>query len=141
MKIKFFICLPKTNIMKLVVISLLSFFIVSKSIAQTFDIEEHQILMPCTTGIWQVFDSTGNMLASGLFKFGNTPPSTCYSGVPYRLVFNSLICSPTMVSVFINDPPSIASCSCSPTLNVQVLYIANSRSPVGSCSRTIELTY
>jgi hypothetical protein len=138
---KYFICLPKTNIMKLVVISLLSFFIVSKAMAQTFDVEERQILMPCTTGIWQVFDSTGNMLASGLFKSGYTPPSTCYSGVPYRVVFNSLICSPTMVSVFINDPPSIASCSCSPTLNVQVLYIANSKSPVGSCSKTIELTY
>jgi len=31
---KYFICLPKTNIMKLVVISLLSFFIVSKAMAQ-----------------------------------------------------------------------------------------------------------
>jgi hypothetical protein len=35
---KYLICLPKTNIMKLVVISLLSFFIVSKAMAQTFDV-------------------------------------------------------------------------------------------------------
>ncbi len=127
--------------MKLFVISIFSLIVSFSAKAQTFDVEEQQILMPCTTGVWQIFDSTGNMLASGVFKPGYTPPSNCYSGIPYSVTFNSTLCTPTMVSVLINDPPAIVNCSCSPTFNVQVLYIANSRNPIGTCSKTIFITY
>ena len=125
--------------MKSFVIGLVSFLIISSVSSQTFDVEEQQILMPCTTGIWQVFDSAGNMLASGIYKPGYTAPTTCYTGVPYSVRFNSTICSPITVSVVVNDPPSFTTCSCNSVVNVQVVYYADLKNPIGSCTKTLML--
>jgi hypothetical protein len=61
--------------------------------------------------------------------------------VPYSVRFSSTLCSPTTVSVIINDPPSFTTCSCNPSVNVQVVYYANLKNPIGLCTKTLMLVY
>lgn len=111
--------------------------------AQTFEIEEQNMIAPCTSGIWQVKDSSGNILVFGSFKSGITPSNgTCHSGIPYSVVFNSIVCTPNMVTVIVDGPPGIADCTCiSTTSTQQVQYIANSKPPTGTCTIMLSIIY
>jgi len=122
--------------------------------AQTFEIEEQNMIVPCTTGIWQVKDSSGSILVFGSYKSGITPsngsyksgitPSngTCHSGIPHSVVFNSTVCTPSMVTVIVGGPSGIADCTCASTTSTQkVQYIANAKSPTGNCTMMLSIIY
>jgi hypothetical protein len=132
-----------TNIMKNKSLIFILLLFVHVGNAQTFEIEEQNMIVPCTTGIWQVLDSSGSILVFGSFKPGITPSNgTCYSGIPHSVVFNSTVCTPSMVTVIVGGPAGLADCTCASTSSTQkVQYIANSKPPNGTCTMLLSIIY
>lgn len=137
----FYAC--STNIMKNKFLIFILLLFVQVCSAQTFEIEEQNMIVPCTTGIWQVKDSSGSILVFGSFKSGITPSNgTCHSGIPHSVVFNSTVCTPSMVTVIVGGPSGIADCTCASTTSTQkVQYIANAKSPTGNCTMMLSIIY